>query len=352
MSFIDDFEFQVETSVPNTKKVDLFPLEEYDHILISLSSGKDSMACLLYLMEIGAPTEKMEICHQSVDGKEDTHAELMDWGTVESYAEAVGDLFGIPVSFQWRARGFYGELMRKDSLSGDVYYLDNGKIHYLPTKNGKPNTRLKFPAMSSDLRVRWCSAYLKIDVFRRVLNNHPKYQGTVENPKKILVITGERREESYNRSKYNETEYHPSHSQKRIVHAWRPIIDWTEQMVWDIFERWKIRPYVAYYLGFNRTSCLGCIFSTPDLWAIVREIAPERFRRLVELEKELNHTIDIHISLEQKANMGSLKRLPKDPRVLEWIDMAFTKAYTKNDLIMEKFELPAGAFHGGEGGAL
>ncbi|MEH7526192.1 phosphoadenosine phosphosulfate reductase family protein, partial [Bacillus sp. JJ1503] len=146
-------------------------------------------------------------------------------------------------------------------LTDNVYYCDNGEIVKLPTRNGKKSTRHKWLAMSPDLRVRWCSPYVKIDAFRRVLNNYPRYKD-----KKILVITGERREESPNRAMYFETEIHACNSNMRLVHAWRPVIDWSEQMIWDEYEKRRFLPHPAYLLGWNRTSCFGCIFSTSDLW--------------------------------------------------------------------------------------
>lgn len=350
MSLID-FEINIENKVENSRQIELFPLAEYDHILVSASGGKDSMACLFYLLDLGVPTEKVELCHQSVDGGGEHYTEFMDWPVTESYIEAVGQFFGIRTSFQWRAHGIYGELLRKDSLTGDVYYCEDGKIIRLPTRNGKKTTRRKWPATSPDLRVRWCSPYAKIDVFRRVLNNHPRFQGTKEKPKKVLVVTGERREESPNRAKYLECEIHPCSSAKRIVHAWRPVIYYSEQKVWDAYEKRKFLPHPAYLLGWNRTSCFGCIFSTVDLWAMMREIAPDRFYRLVEMEKELNHTIDPNrLTLEQKADMGSLNRLPKTYQLSKWVNMALSRNFLKEDLIMDKFEIPAGAFQGNSGG--
>ncbi|QCJ45577.1 hypothetical protein FAY30_26980 (plasmid) [Bacillus sp. S3] len=346
-----DFEVTIENKVENGKQIELFPIDEYDHIIVSASGGKDSMACLFYLLNMGVPSDKIELWHQSIDGKEKQYVELMDWPVTESYIEAVGEHFGIKTAYQWRANGIYGELLRKDSLTGDIYYCEDGKTVHLPTKNGKKTTRLKWPAMSPDLRVRWWSPYVKIDVFRRVLNNHPRFQGTREEPKKILVLTGERREESPNRARYLEFEIHPCSSMKRIVHAWRPVIDWTEQKIWDSYEKRRFLPHPAYLLGWNRTSCFGCIFSTADLWAMMREIAPDRFYLLVQLEKELNHTIDTNrLTLEQKANLGSIERLPKDKRLSQWVNLALSKNFNKEDLIMRKWEVSAGAFHGYMGG--
>jgi 3'-phosphoadenosine 5'-phosphosulfate sulfotransferase (PAPS reductase)/FAD synthetase len=345
-------EVSFENKIIKGMYTELFPLNEYDHIIISESGGKDSMACLFELLNLGVERSKLELWHQCVDGNFQDHTEFLDWPVTEKYIEAVGKHFGINVSYQWREKGIYGELLRKDSLTGDVYYCDNdGEIIHLPTSRGKNSTRFRWPALSSDLRIRWCSAVTKIDVFRRVLNNHPKYKGTLEQPKKILVVTGERREESVNRSRYLESEIHACNSQKRIVHAWRTVIDWNEAKVWGEYEKRSFLPHPAYLLGWNRTSCFGCIFSTADLWAMMREIAPERFDTLVRMENEINHTIDPrNITLEQKANMGSIKRLPKDKRLNQWVNLALNRSFNVDDLIMNKWELPAGAFNGTTGG--
>lgn len=340
-------EVTIERASQAKPSINLLPLEDYDHIIISESGGKDSMACLFYLLDLGVPKEKLELWHQSVDGGGNDHVDLMDWPVTESYVEAVGEHFGIPTSYQWREGGIYNELMRKDSLTGDVYFTkDDGEIIHLPTRNGKKSTRLKFPALSPNLRIRWCSPYVKIDVFRRALNNHPKYKD-----KKVLVVTGERREESSNRAKYAEAEVHACNSKSRLVHAWRPVIDWDEQKIWDQYEKRKFLAHPAYILGWNRTSCFGCIFSTADLWAMMREIAPKRFERLVNLEKQIDHTIDTNrVSLHEKANQGSLERLPKDARLSEWVELALSRNFKARDLIMDKWEVPAGAFKGFAGG--
>lgn len=62
------------------------------------------------------------------------------------------------------------------------------------------------------------------------------------------MITGERREESPNRAKYLEAEIHASNSQSRIVHAWRPVIDWSEREIWEQYEKRRFLPHPAYLL--------------------------------------------------------------------------------------------------------
>lgn len=327
----------------NPRQIELKDLTDYDFILVSYSGGKDSLACILYLLELGIPKERIQLWHQDVDGGS-TGSPLMDWPVTKNYVVVTGEALGIKTEFQWREGGFKGELLRENALTGPVGYTYNGKEIHLPTRQGKRSTRRKFPAKSPDLRRRWCTPYLKIDVFRRVINNNPDFQN-----KNILVITGERREESPARSKYLETEIHPCNAGGRVVHWWRSVIDWPESIIWGIIERHRIAPHPAYLLGWNRTSCFGCVFSTPDLWHMMREIAPERFNYLVELEKELNFTIDNNLTLSQMADKGK-SRIPDGKERL--VKLALEGGITTEEFFQEKWELPAGAFRGAEGGPI
>jgi 3'-phosphoadenosine 5'-phosphosulfate sulfotransferase (PAPS reductase)/FAD synthetase len=241
---------------PDEPEFKLLPLDQYDVIAVSYSGGKDSLACLLHLLELGVPREKIELHHNDVDG----HGEpLMDWPCTPAYVKATGEALGIPVVFSWRDGGFVREMLRDKTPTAPVSYEREGQRVSLPTVRATEGTRLKFPQVSADLSVRWCSAYLKIDPFARVLTNDPAYQG-----KKILVVTGERGQESPARSKYEAAETHRTNTKSRTVHQWRPILDWKEEQVWNVIERWRVRPHPSYQLGFSRTSCLPCIFSNDD----------------------------------------------------------------------------------------
>lgn len=49
----------------------------YDVVIVAFSGGKDSLACLLHLLELGVPRSKIELWHHDVDGREGST--LMDW---------------------------------------------------------------------------------------------------------------------------------------------------------------------------------------------------------------------------------------------------------------------------------
>ena len=43
-------------------------LKSYDRIVVAFSGGKDSVACLLTLLEGGVPPERIDVYHHDVDG--------------------------------------------------------------------------------------------------------------------------------------------------------------------------------------------------------------------------------------------------------------------------------------------
>lgn len=336
----------------NTRATKLFELDEYDLCIVNLSSGKDSITCALKLLDEGFPREKMWFWHQAVDG-EPGGPLFMDWACTESYAVAAGEALGVKTHFMWRQGGIKGELFRESRLTNPVQFIYQEEIITLPTTRGKIGTRRRWPAKSADLSRRYCSANAKIDVAARVISNHPELQGSVDRPLRLLVISGERRQESTARAKYLEAEIHRCNTKTRIVHHYRPVIDYKEDKIWQMYEKHRIMPHPAYILGFSRTSCLNCVFLTPDLWAMVRELFPERFTELVEVEKELNFTIDNKNTLTRMADMGSIKRIPRDVLNSPIIQKALQGHFFKEDFYVKgKWTLPAGAFQGNEGGSL
>jgi 3'-phosphoadenosine 5'-phosphosulfate sulfotransferase (PAPS reductase)/FAD synthetase len=321
---------------PNTTT--LLPLDQYDIILVSYSGGKDSLAAVLRLLDLGVPKEKIELWHQDIDG----HGErLMDWPVTETYVRVTGEALGLPVRFQWRDGGFEKEMLRNNSPTGDVFYQDiEGNVVHLPTKKANLNTRLKFPQVSADLSVRWCSAYLKIDVFARALTNDKRFAG-----KKILVVTGERRQESTARSRYAEFEKHRTSKAGRRVDQWRIIIDYSEQQVWDLIKKYRINGHPAYLLGWGRVSCMFCIFGDKDQWASGRKLAPNKFGKLAQHEKDFGCTIKKGKTIVEQADEGQ-EFVSEKPERLRQLAMGQVP-YTINDFWTaenQEWVMPAGAF--------
>lgn len=391
---------------------ELLPLEEYDMFIVLLSGGKDSIACYYKLIELGVPKEKIELWHHDIDGG--NPGRRMDWPVTQAYVRAFAQAEGVPLRVSYRKDGFFGELYRIGASEPVYWEEpDTGETKqcrlseaYLKCQEIKEKTlpdmeeqlsaygrRLKFPAKSGDLSRRWCSAYLKKMVSTSVISNlievtnelvtvggkrmafpakGNSHQGrwcsgnlkaqvansVTSNLEKtaaginILVVSGERRGESAGRAKYNEMELHAMNAQARahrLVHLWHPVIDYTQKDVWEVLKRHRVRPHPCYYAGWPRCSCAACIFSTPELWAGYRELFPVEFEKLCEDERILNFTLDNKCPLPEFIGDAKSCVCHEYP---EAIRQLVTGTYDQ-PIIMnsnEKWDYPAGAFHGSEGG--
>jgi hypothetical protein len=232
---------------PNTTTIR--HLDWYDYVPVSFSGGKDSCALALGLLKKGVPRERILLMHQHVDGEPGVDRPFMDWPCTEAYCRAFASALGLRLLFQWRHGGFHREMMKENAMIAPVSfdYLDGG-IGTAGGKRGKVSTRRLFPQVTADLSKRWCSPSLKIDVAAMAINNEPRFRG-----KRILFLSGERRQESAARSRYAEMEQHRTHTRSRHVDHWRMVIDWTEEEVWSMMCDFSIMPHPAYRLGW-----VGC----------------------------------------------------------------------------------------------
>lgn len=274
----------------------------YDRVLVMFSGGKDSLVCLLHLLDCGVPREKIELWHHDVDGREGST--LMDWPVTRDYCAKVAAAFDLPIYFSWRAGGFEREMLREGTATAPVFFETPSGTQQAGGK-GPPNTRRMFPQVSADLSVRWCSAYLKIDVCATAIRNQARFVG-----KRTLVVTGERAQESTARAKYLTFERHRSDTRdgrptsRRHVDHWRPVHGWLEERVWETIERHGVAPHPAYVVGWGRVSCAACIFGSPSQWASLRAIAPAQVEKIADHERTFGKTIQRKLTVLQSADKG------------------------------------------------
>lgn len=315
-------------------------LNSYDRIIVLLSGGKDSVACLLRILELGAEPSRIELHHHLVDGRE---SHLFDWPITEAYCEAFASAFGLPLSYSWKVGGLLGEIQRDNQPTAPISIPDGKGGHIVLGGEGPLGTRLKFPQQSASLTTRFCSSYVKIDPFNRWLCNDAAF-----NNARTLVVTGERAEESSSRANYAVFEPHKADRRdspklsRHVDHA-RIVHGWSEQEVWDIMQRWSVSPHPAYWLGWSRTSCRCCIFNQKNEWAKVRFMAPSEFRTIVTMEQASGLTIHRKKSVEQLADEAEPFEL--DPY---WVALANSRSYT-HPIFEPQWKLPPGAFTGGCG---
>lgn len=316
-----------------------FDLYSYDRYIVSFSGGKDSTALLLFLLDNGIPKDKIELWHQEVDGR---GRSLFDWEVTPSYCRKLGKTFGIPVYFQWKKGGFEREMTRKDSCTAPICFeTPEGQIIETGGNNGQKATRNRFPQPSPDLRVRWCSAYLKIDVCATALRRQQRFQNS-----RTLVLSGERGEESRQRARYAIIEPDKADLREgripRYIDRYRPLRDWKEQQIWDILEKYRVRPHPCYFMGFGRCSCKFCVFGNCHQFASAACVSRQQAEELVSFEKEFGYT------MKRDTDLASLisKGVAYDTITDELRTLATSYEYSMPVLVPENetWQLPSGAF--------
>lgn len=341
---------------PDTSK--LLPFEEYDAIIVSFSGGKDSTACVLHLLDLGVPADRIELWHQAVDGRPERDPRFFDWPCTESYCASFAKAFGMSYRVQWREHGFLGEMTKGDPAPRPTAPIgfelkEDGLEEGLVGSTGgtgAPGVRLKFPAVAADLQTRWCSSILKIDVAASSITNDPRFKAGG----KVLMVTGERRQESSNRAGYATVERHKSTTLKRRVEQWRAVLEWKEEEVWEIIERYRVRAHPAYYLGWGRVSCFPCIFGSPNQWASVKKLDRKQFDTILGYERAFKHTIQKGENIDDRAARGA-SFVPRAPEIIR---LAMSEEYPEDLILLqdgEKWELPLGALgqvKGSTGGPL
>ncbi|WP_313152803.1 phosphoadenosine phosphosulfate reductase domain-containing protein [Lacrimispora sp.] len=319
-------------------------------------------------------SQKFLACQElKLQATEDMEEQLKQFGYRMKFPMKTGDL-----SRRWCSA--YLKIMVADTVMSNLGRLGEleelgGKCHKFPAKGGIINGRWcsaelkrevadsvirnldsleviggkrhKFPAKGSTHQGRWCSGNLKAAVQDSVTSNLEKTKQDV----KVLVISGERRGESSGRSKYNEMEMHRTNAEKkahRIVHQWRPVIDYSEKDVWEVLKRHRVNPHPCYRAGWNRCSCAGCIFSTPTLFAGYRELYPEEFEQLKQDEEILGFTLDNKYDLETFVGNAKSCVYHGDKAAIHSL---ITGEFNVGEIyVTGEWKYPAGAFHGAEGG--
>lgn len=262
-------------------------LFEADKVLIFFSGGKDSIFCFLRMLELGIPREKIVLMHHLIDGKDE---QFMDWPHAEDYCRKFAAHFGVEIRFSWLHGGFKGELMKENAISQPTSFEAlSGEIKTIErdAARSKPATRRRFPQVSGNLAVRWCSAELKIAVGRKAVTHDESLLG-----KKTVCLSGERREESSGRAKYWQFEPHTaramSDKKKRDVWVHRPALNASEEEVWALLEKYQVLPPPAYQVGLSRMSCMSCIFARQNTLATLRHYWPNQIDRIASLENEFD----------------------------------------------------------------
>lgn len=264
-------------------------ISNYDHYMVAFSGGKDSTACVLWLLEQGIEKSQIELWHHLIDGACDN---FFDWPITGSYVDSLAKALGLSLYFSFRIGGYRAELLKENKRSNDIIYETPKGFQIYQVQKAKIATRRKFPQRAkANNPTRWCTGQLKTDIANIALGHQFRLRN-----KKTLFITGERAEESANRAKYQIFEFHKKDLRfgkkfTRLIDSIRPVHKWSTKQIWDIIEKYKINPHPCYYLGYARCSCAACIFGSKEQFSTLKVACPEKFSTIANYEKEFETSI-------------------------------------------------------------
>jgi len=233
-------------------------------VAIGVSGGKDpaatAFATIDYLNDVGHKGPRLLI-----------HSNLgrLEWRQSLSVCERLAAHLGL-------------DLMVVQRESGDL--LDRWHVRWENNVRRYAELRcVKLIMPWSAASMRFCTSELKTAVISRALIDRFPNQ-------MILSVSGIRRQESPNRAKALVAKEQPklcSVSRGTSGLDWHPILDWTDQQVFEYVEQKQFPLHEAYRVyGSSRVSCCFCILSSAnDLGAAARcEANHEVYRALVRLE--------------------------------------------------------------------
>jgi len=310
-----------------------FVLSSYETYIVAFSGGKDSLACILWLLDKGIDRRHIELWHHDVDAG----IRFMDWPVTQAYTRAVAKALNLPIYYSWKVGGFLGEMLRENALTKPTTFQSplEGTIT-VGGLRGIPNTRLKFPQVSVNMHTRWCSSYLKIGVGESAIINQKRFRNS-----RTLFITGERAEESANRARYPVFEMYRADAREsklnRHVDVYRPVHKFTQTQIWALIKKWGINAHPCYFLGWGRCSCAGCIFSNPNQWATLQQVSPQLFHLISFYEQKLQ-TIRKNLSIEEMAKRGTVF-----PSVTAKHKDLINKESFDEPILLDKWLEPAGS---------
>lgn len=238
-------------------KQDFTSIDQADHVVVSVSGGKDSTYLLWWAIQ-NVPRHKLKAVHAVVD---------LDWAETPDQVKKQCSFFGLSVELV--------QAIDKDGNNkGIISKLLSPRID---RKTGETKQNM-FPGPGT----QWCTSEIKvapIDKYIRTLQGN------------IAILIGERYEESDNRAKLNAWRPKNKISTKtRTVVNYSPILQITEKQVWEKIKELGAPVHPCYSREVSRCSCAVCIYSPDFEITVAAQYEPKLVQKYLEAEKQISHT--------------------------------------------------------------
>lgn len=245
-------------------------LQSYDWILINSSGGKDSQTMLRKVVR------RADFANISRRRLVVVHADLgrVEWAGTKELVRAQAEHYGLRF-----------EVMKRPQ--GDL--LDHVE------------QRGKWPGPQQ----RYCTSDHKRGQVQKVMTMLHREHTAATGSKycRILNCMGLRAEESPARAKKPEFTWQvKGTTQKRTVSEWLPILDWTEDEVWQDIKASGVPYHPAYDLGMPRLSCCFCIFAPRSALVLAGHHNRALLEEYVRVEHRIQHTFRKELSMADIAH--------------------------------------------------
>jgi 3'-phosphoadenosine 5'-phosphosulfate sulfotransferase (PAPS reductase)/FAD synthetase len=268
-------------------------LHDFDFVVINSSAGKDSQTAMNVTIQLakeqGFPLSRIF----------GSHADLghVEWSGTKDLFHLQCEMHGI--------QGFVEHYIDQDQNAVDLlgYVRRRGMwpsrnqrfctSEFKRSPGNKVITRILKQHMAQNAPVVDPADYIlqKYDDVADAISHREKIQ--------VLQIFGFRAEESPDRAKKPVMQYNErSSTGKRDVTDWHPILDWTEEQVWNDIRESGIPYHDAYNLGMPRLSCCFCIFAPRAALLIAGRANPDLLQKYVDVEQEIGHTFRDGFSIQ------------------------------------------------------
>jgi 3'-phosphoadenosine 5'-phosphosulfate sulfotransferase (PAPS reductase)/FAD synthetase len=269
-------------------------------IVVSVSGGKDSTAMCLHLFEQGYK-------------KEDFVRIFADTG--------------------WESEETYRYLKELEKVVGSIKTIRNTSIKvkeedkdFLETIEGRigysPMVRsILYNGMFPSGKARFCTRMIKMEIFNQYFNSLDC---------DYVNLNGIRREES--KARKDAEEWNWNEGFDCWVHS--PLVEWDEQDVINIHQRFGLPPNRMYFNGASRVGCFPCIKANK---AQIAMLTPERIEIIRMLEGYLSQKKgkDITFFKARKLKVGTYANIDD---IVHWSNDGHVEKDDQEQLLL--FESP------------
>lgn len=234
--------------------------------VVNHSGGKDSQAMMIKLRCL-VPADQLVVVHAELPG--------VEWeGTLEHAKESAGST---PFLTCAATKTFFDMVEHRQMFPSPHY--------------------------------RQCTSDLKRGPIEKVIRHYLK--GNPQHGGLIVNCMGLRAEESTSRSKAQVFKLNKRNSKAgREWYDWLPIHDMLETEVFAAIEAAGEEPHWAYKAGMSRLSCCFCIMSSRQDLITAARLNPSLYRRYVETEKRIGHTMTMPRKDEAPRTLDEITGIP------------------------------------------